>query len=265
MLITVPELLTGVRALIDADEIAPGQWAPDSMLIMWLNLGVIRLWRKLARAGRVQPVTTVTSFPAAATITIGGDPHFNPGDLNAEPLVIFGVHEVTDHGPRLLRQAQSAFGPIPYAVQTTQAGPAQSWSVAKAPLDAGAGIGRYVISLYPPPASGTYAVTWLERPPTLGLTLSDGATSIEIPAGLENYPILFAARMANTRGGAAPPSIQRMLDEQEAELDFAAEQLLSGNAPRVINKDRELRGWARRGQDGHLAQTWTGTDWWWNA
>lgn len=262
MNVTIDELLANTRALLDADEIAPGQWAPDSMLLVWLNYGLIKLWRKMARAGRVQPHITSVTYPAASTITIGGDKRFNGSDLYNEPLVIYGVSEVTDRGPRVLRQAQSGFGSIPYAVQGQVAGPAQSWSVVHSPESAGSGFGKYVISLYPAPTSGTYAVQWLEKPSFLGQPADGGVLSVDIPAGLEEYPILYAAQRAFTRAGAAPPSIRQMLQEVEADLDTAAEQLLSGSAPRVINTDRELRGWHRRGQDS-AGNGWDPGSWWW--
>jgi hypothetical protein len=265
MNVTIDEFLANTRALIDADEIAPGQWAPDSMLLVWLNYGLIKLWRKMARAGRVQPQYQSVTYPAASTITIGGDKRFNGTDLYNEPLVIYGVSEVTDQGPRVLRQAQSGFGPIPYAVQGGQnstTGPAQTWSVVHSAENAGNGFGKYVISLYPVPTSGTYQVQWLEKPSHLGQPADGGVLSIDIPAGLEEYPILYAAQRAFTRAGAAPPSISRMMQEVEADLDTAAEQLLSGSAPRVINTDRELRGWHRRGQDG-VGTRWDPGSWWW--
>lgn len=265
MQVTITELLANVRALLDADEIAPGRWAPDSMLVAWLNHGTVRLWRKLARAGRVQPIVTSVTYPAASTLLIGGDKKFDPNNLYNEPLVIYGVSEVTDQGPRMLKPAQSGLGPIPYPVQTGESGPAQYWSVVQSPADAGLGIGKYIISLYPAPTSGTYAVQWLEKPVhfTADAGGDGGVFSLDIPAGMEEYPVLYAARRALTRAGAAPPSIAAMLNEMDQELDLAADQLLSGNAPRVINKDRELRGWARRGQDTPTS-TW-GYNWVWFA
>jgi hypothetical protein len=72
--------------------------------------------------------------------------------------------------------------------------------------------------------------------------------------------VLYTVKMAFARGGAMPPSLTGMLAEMEAELDFAGEMFLQGNGPRVINKDAELRGWGRRGQD---LKTSFSADWWW--
>lgn len=252
----VPDLLTSVRNHIDADEVAPGQWVPDATMLTWLNRGVVRLWRKLARAGRIQPVTTTTS--GAPPFVFGGDPE-NAG--TGEPMVIYGVAEVLSDGTeRPLRYAQSGIGTPPYQVQAwTSGSPAQVWWVTKTTTPA-----QYQVNVSPPGSSGTYRVTWLPRPLRLvvGVAGIGVANQIDIPSGMEEYPVLYTARMCFARAGAAPPSLQRLLDEMEAELDTAAETLAQGHAPRIINKDRELRGWSRRGQEVHSG--WGNQrDWWW--
>lgn len=257
MNVSAEDLLGRVRALIDADEIAVAQWAPDPMLLIWLNTGVLKLWRKLARAGRVQPVTTSSSTAVSGTtgITIGGN--LENLDAQAEPLIIYGVAEVQSNGYRQLRYGQSGMGPIPYALRGTTTGTPQVWWVSKSSLE-----GAYTINLSPP-GTGTYEVTWLPKPLTLtdGNPLTGQTNQLDIPVGLEEYPVLYAARNAFARGGAAPPTMQRFLDEMDQELDTAAETFSQGNAPRVINKDHELRGWQRKGQDGAFG--WQFGDWWW--
>lgn len=259
MQVSSTDLIAAVRGVIDADEVAPGKWASDSLLLSWLNHGVVRLWRKAAMAGRIMPSILSTTPGTTGTITIGGDPVAFPNDDTVtEPLVIFGVAEQMSQGPRPLRLANAGFGPVPYPFQSMTGSTAQVWWVTRGPT-----AGQYIINLGPSVTSGNYVVTWLAKPAQLVTANPDPgqATELDIPAGLEMYPVLYAARMANTRGGAAPPSVQRQLDEMDSELTFAAELLLQGNAPRVINTDYERRGWFRRGQDkiAHYGQF----DSWW--
>jgi hypothetical protein len=256
MIYLVSELIQSVRNHIDADEVAPGQWVPDATMISWLNRGVNRLWRKMARAGRVQPIITSTSGTPPFVFGNGAD--------DGDPMVVYGVAEVLSDGTdRPLRYAQAGIGNPPYQVQSwTGGGPGQVWWVDQ--VSDGLDGSNYRVNVAPATTSGTYKITWLPGPLPLvsGASGVGNTNQIDIPAGFDEYPVLYAARMCFARAGAAPPSLQRMLDEMEAELDTAAETFAQGNAPRVINRDRELRGWARRGQE--VNSGWGNTaNWWW--
>lgn len=249
MFITATEFVTRVRAHLNADEVAVAQWIPDPTILQWVNQGVMRLWRRLARAGRAQPFVQTDDLTPVGGLVEAGDEFI-------EPLVIYSVADVTDGYPRYLRQGQAEFGPVADFTGMTGSSPVY-WT---ARYRDGGGGGAVQIVLSPSPTSGTFRVSWLPKPGRLvtGAAGDGEETQINIPAGMEEFPILYAVRMGFAREGAAPPSVQRMYDEMIAELDLAAETFLQSTGPRVINRDTDLRGWRRPASSGPLP-----IDWWW--
>lgn len=244
MQLTATDALTRIRAHLDADEVAVKQWLPDSMLLSWFNRGLIRLYRKMIRAGMTHHSRTSVS------ITAPGEVDFSIGTGGAqgrEPLVIYHVAEVNSDGTRrFLTPSQPYGGPVPNSVYDLTTGHvANSWWVQQNL----SGSGATSITLHPIPQSGTYEVVWhpvplllsnVDPPPTGYSSL------IFLPAGLEEYPILDAVRSGFAREQSAPPSVTRMLMEMDEELDLAATTLTQGWQPAVRNVDREVRGWVHR-------------------
>ena len=245
MFVTVTEAIDRMRNHLDADEVAIKQWISDGTAVRWLNEGLYRLHRRLIRAGMVHPKHTdvdQSSFGANGSIPIGlAD--------ETEPSVIYWVAEVSSDGAlRYLTPQQQLAGPVPYAKQpVTTRGAATSWWAERDEVDGGTGIIN--IRLNPTPSDGTYRAAYQKKPETLTISASPGpgeASGYFAPFGLENYPILYATRMAFARGGEMPPSVTSMIQECEMELDLAEQTLMQGQGPAVRNVDREMRGWTRR-------------------
>lgn len=243
MQLTATDALTLIRAHLDADEVAVKQWLPDSMLLSWFNRGLLRLYRKMIRAGMVHGSRSSAEITAPSTdITIG-----TGGLAGREPLVIYHVAEVRSDGTRrFLTPSQPYGGPVPpsdYDLSSSDV--ASTWWVQQNL----SGDGSTSITIHPIPRSGTYEVVWHPVPLLLSNadTPPEGYTNtIFLPAGMQEYPILDAVRSGFAREQSAPPSVTRMLQEMDEELDLAATTLSQGWQPAVRNVDRETRGWVHR-------------------
>lgn len=243
MLITQQEIIDRARTYVSDDHDDEKGWITPQRWLTLVQVEYGLLYKRWIRMGliRVEPVQTAFSAPGT-TIPAVGDPE------GSGVLAIIGVAQ--DYGGgrfRVVTPGQSVNGA--YAIYSeNSSGPAVTWTAF--------GLGdSYTINLEPNVnSSGDYFVRWITAPipsPVLSATL-------EMPFGSDERLVLGTARRALLKDSSASALLNRLIDEQEAETNFAAFGRNNGDGPRV-RRVRPMTRSRNRGATGFTMdpQFWT--------
>lgn len=248
MQVLASDLIARAKAHTDTDEVAVQQWISDTNWLYWMNREYLRVWKANLRTGLLQIEPSVTTHDAATS-----PQPWTVSNAQGAPLAIIGVTEETGDTRRVLRASQPGDGWVTLPGISNRSGTATTWSAYHMPLDDD----PVIVRTNPVPASGTYKIYWV--PPPLAVTATTDV--LKLLPGWDERIVLGMARSAFARGSQMPPSIERMIQEYDQEVELSGQLATQRNGVRVKNMDRELRGWSRKGQD--VGPPWDVDLWWW--
>lgn len=192
-----------------------------------------RAYRQSVMAGLIVPMYTDETLVYAPSLDASAEPGYA---LTGKPMAIVGIWQGTEgsNNFRKIRPGQPSGGAFP--ARTEGQGQAMSWTA----YVTATGVN---IMLYPMPGDATdYVCRYVAEPPTLvtGTPAAGEATSVNIPLGLDDRIALGMARRALIKEGSGSASLDRLIAQTEQDLEFAAHNRISGEAPRVRSYRKTL-------------------------
>lgn len=204
------DLIDRARVYIDDDHKETDGWISPTNWLTLFNVEYAQLFRKWVRAGLIAPAYTETPFSGSSTSLSG-------------VLAIVGVAQDMGSYRRPVFPAQSVYGRAPFWGGTMDSGPSMSW--------AASGTGDNLTLTLDPPDSATsnYLVRWIAAP----AYATDATTTVELPYGGDERLVLGAARRALVKDSTASQSINALIADADADLNFLAFGRANGDSPRV--------------------------------
>lgn len=236
--VTVTSLVDQVLVLSDRrDQVANAGHVTRASVLQWLNVALGALERELLRAG-------VTYREEVATLTCDGSTSYlfedlTDGPTESEPMAVLAVFK--NDGSKLPPASMMKnFRAYLY----TSSGSAPLFFRCK--VGTGANNGKQTIQLWPTPSSGVYKVHYVPRPTPLfeSDATGDGVTSVMLPVGLEQFLVLFAARMAYSTEETINPMTNELYAEAKGWLSDYANSFLAMDPP--VIQDRDGEGYSER-------------------
>lgn len=229
MITTTASILASARAYVDDEHAAVATWIPDATWLLWMNHEYRRAYRQAVMAGLVVPMYTDE--------TLVYDSNDTPGYVLAgKPMAIVGVWQGTagSNAFRKLRAAQPSGGAFP--MRSEAEGTGMTWAAYAMGADV-----RLV--LYPHPGAATdYTCRFVAEPSVLvtGTPAAGEASSVNLPLGLDDRIALGMARRALIKEGSFSGALDRLIAQTEQDLEFAAHNRITGEAPRVRSSRKVL-------------------------
>lgn len=212
------DLIDRARLYVDDDHDDQAGWIKPTQ---WLNLGIVEyrlLYKRWVRMDLFRPPWTETVFQGPSTNLTG-------------VLAILGVAQyyAGNNIPyRVLDSMQQRYGRAPFS-SAWQNTPANAWEAV--------GTGdALTVTISPPDQVNQYAVRWVSTP-AVPSALTDTVT---LPMGCDERLVLGMARRASLKDGQRSALLQRMIDEQDADLNMQS----FGAGPRVtVKRPTGLLSW----------------------
>lgn len=235
------DLVNRTRVFIDDDHDETQGWLTDPK---WLQIAIAEykaVYRRWLRNGLVRPTPIDTNVPSGQyQVTLPTEPDIEAGITGA--LAIVGAAENMNSYMRILAPAQAARGAFPFWVAPGQVneGKAVNWA-AFGPAD------HVTVEISPRDLGSPYVVRWIPTP-KLPASLDD---QMEFPFGCDERFVLGMARRAHLKDSSASALLQKLIDEADAEIQFAAHGRLDTQAPRVrrVRPDFHRRRWPQLSTD----------------
>jgi len=229
---TTAQLVERAKAAADMHDnfVTPKQW------MYWATQERMSLDLFIARAGWTQDFET-DGF--TVTGSEGGD--FN---LTFDLMAIVAVHQRHTNGQvRRLRLSDTASFLRQAPGTTVVSGNAQEYRVRRV-------ADSVQLQLYPAPVAGeVYLVTYLPHPLPLTLDSSPAtgyANSVHYPMGWEERIVLGLARRALDKEESDSTPVQRQIGAMNQEIEQLCWDRVTSDAPSIINRDMDMRGWVDR-------------------
>jgi len=214
----INDLIDRARVYLDDDHDEDGDGGALHTPESWLNFANVEyrhLYRKWVRAGLVPPTLVDTALiSGSADLSTSGFP----------VMAVIGV--ARDYGGgsvRVLTPAQSPLGVSPFW-GTSSTGEGEYWyaagGITGAPL---------TVKIEPLDTSGSYFVRWMPGPPTP----TDPTSTLDVPFGGDERLVLGMARRAKLKEGVVSNLLERLIADEDAQLNFQAFSQLGGDGPRV--------------------------------
>jgi hypothetical protein len=222
MRFTREELIARARVYVDDDHLDQKSWIKEERWFELAAVEYIQLYKRWVRMGLINPPIVEELLTGPST------------NLTGEVMAIVGVAQYVDGLPRVLANDAAELGHDHTWGDSGDSGPAISW--------AAEGTGdELTIHLYPPPSDTNYVVRYvptvdpfvdiehdLESGDPPG-TIYYGA--VDLPFGADERLVLGIARRAHLKDSGSSQLLERLIQEADAELAFAAAG--KSNGPRV--------------------------------
>lgn len=223
MIFTWREIVERARLYLDDDHHEKQGWIVDSKWLALAKVEYQQLYRRWIRNGLVRPEPITTAVPSGQYyVTLPLDTDIEVGRPGV--LAIIGVAENMNSYFRVLRPTQrdrGAYAPW-VAPEQIQTGKSTGWTAM--------GISDSIkVELSPRDTGNPYFVRWIPLPP-LPTSLDQ---QIDLPFGCDERLVLGLARRAHLKDSGSSQLLERLIQEADAEITFAATGRLDQQAPRV--------------------------------